>query len=82
MKNKQTLPTPLEHQQLYTSVPAQWKTWATMLTSNKDGLICTYPGLPGNHPFTPYSLKAIQLYKFHLTSTVLLRHIMSLLCGF
>ncbi|KAI5279087.1 2-Oxoglutarate And Iron-Dependent Oxygenase Jmjd4 [Manis pentadactyla] len=30
----------------FDSVPAMWKTWASLLTSNKSGLICTYSELP------------------------------------
>lgn len=66
----------------FDSVRAMWKTWASLLTSNKNGLICTYSGLPGNHPFFSHSLKTLQMCKFHLTSILFLWHITSPLCAF
>ena len=66
----------------FNSVSNKWKTWATLLTSNKNGLICTYSGLPGNHPPFSHSLKALQMCKFHLTWIFFLQHITSPLCGF
>lgn len=48
----------------------------------KNGLICTYSGLPGNHPPLAHSLKTLQMCEFHLMRIFFLRHITSPLCGF